>query len=193
MKKFSVALIISVLCLNFLPAAEVAVESDEEENLLINGSFEEAGKDETSAKKWDKSGYQPAIRTQEKAYSGKYSIKITGDGNKPFAARQIIPGYKLQGKKKLEVSGCFYYEKDLTGHFFPIFFIVNDNGKQSWPPSRLKKNSDPKEKWFKAGATLDLSKYTNIKYVEVYMLGWKYSNKYFSGTVYADDFEAFAE
>lgn len=193
MKKFPIALIISALCLNFLPAAEVAVETDEEENLLVNGSFEEPGKDELTAKKWDKAGYNPAIRTQEKAFSGKYSMKIAGDGKNYYGLRQIIPGSKLQGKKKLEVSGCFYYEKDLTGHFFPIFFIVSADGKQFWPPSRARKGSDPKEKWFKAGTTLDLSKYTNIKYVEIYTLGWKYGNKMFSGTAYIDDFEAYAE
>ena len=57
MKKFPIALIISALCLNFLPAAEVAVETDEEENLLVNGSFEEPGKDELTAK----SGIKPVI------------------------------------------------------------------------------------------------------------------------------------
>jgi hypothetical protein len=193
MKKFSVALIISALCLNFVSANDVTVESDEEENLFKNGSFEEIGKNEFSAKNWDSVNYQPAIRTQEKSFSGKYCMKMTGDGEKAFALRQIIPGTTLNGKKKLEVSACFYFTKSISGHLLPIYFIVNDNGKQSWPSGRSRRNSDPREKWFKAGTTLDLTKYSNIKYIEVYVLGWKYKNKYFSGTVYIDDFEAFAE
>ena len=193
MKKFSVALIISALCLNPVSANEVTAESEEEENLFKNGSFEEVGRNELSAKNWDGAGYQAAVRTQEKAFSGKYSMKITGDGENAFALRQIIPGSVLNGKKKLEVSACFYITKSLSGHLLPIYFIVNADGKQSWPSGRSRRNSDPKEKWFKAGTTLDLSKYSNIKYVEVYVLGWKYNKKYFSGTVYVDDFEAFAE
>lgn len=172
---------------------EVMVETVEAENLLVNGSFETPGKDELRAAGWDSAAYLPAIRTQEKAFSGKYSMKITGDGKNYFGLRQIIPGSKLQGKKKLEVSACFYNAADLKGHLIPIYFIVSADGKQFWPAGRPRKGSDPKEKWFKAGTTLDLSKYTNIRLVEVFVLGWKYGNNFFSGSVYVDDFEAFAE
>ena len=100
---------------------------------------------------------------------------------------------KLQGKSKLEVSACFFYEADLQGHYFPIYFIVAADGKQFYPQARVRRNSDPRGQWFKAGATLDLTPYTNIRHVEIYSLGWKYGSKYFSGTVYIDNFEAFAE
>ena len=195
MKKFYGAVL---LCLLFgslpLTASEVTVEEDGEvENLLTNPSFETAGKSETAAANWDNAGYRPAVRNQEKAFSGKYSMKIVGDGQNYYGLRQLIPGSRLQGKTKLEVSACFYFEKDLKGHFFPIFFIVSADGKQFWPQSRARKGSDPREKWFKAGATLDLSKYKNIRHVEIYTLGWKYGKNFFSGTAYIDDFEAFAE
>lgn len=183
-------LVLSLTATN-LPAAEIT--EDTPENLISNGSFETAGKTEAAAAEWEAAGYQSAIRTQEKAFDGTFSMKMSGDGERPYGLRQLIPGAKLQGKKKLEVTACFYYENDLKGHFFPVFFIVTADGKQFWPPSRVRRNSDPKGKWFKAGATLDLTKYTSIKHVEIYTLGWKYGGKHFSGTAYIDNFEAFAE
>ena len=178
-----------------LPVAadEVTVEEDSAENLLQNASFETPGRTEILAANWSAAGYHPAVRTNEKAFDGKYSMKITGDGQNYFGLRQIVPGAKLQGKSKLEVSASFYYENDLRGHFFPIYFIVSADGKQFYPQPRVRKNSDPKVQWFKAGAVLDLTPYTKIRHVEIYTLGWKYGKNYFSGTVYIDNFEAFAE
>ena len=184
-----------LMCAAVLPVAaeEVTIEEDNAENLLQNGSFEICGRTEAAAANWGAGGYKPAVRTDEKAFEGKYSMKITGDGQNYFGLRQIIPGAKLQGKSKLEVSACFYYEADLRGHFFPVYFIVSADGKQFYPQPRVRRNSDPKGQWFRAAATLDLSAYTNIRHVEVYTLGWKYGNNFFSGTVYIDNFEAYAE
>ena len=195
MKNKLFSCLLSVMCAAILPLAaeEVTVEEDSAENLLQNGSFEAPGRTGVQAANWSKGGYNPAIRTDEKAFDGKYSMKMTGDGQNYFAVRQLIPGAKLQGKSKLEVSACFFYEADLQGHYFPIYFIVAADGKQFYPQARVRRNSDPRGQWFKAGATLDLTPYTNIRHVEIYSLGWKYGSKYFSGTVYIDNFEAFAE
>ena len=174
-------------------AEDVTIDDSDSTNLFKNASFEDAGKTETQAAHWSNANYRPAIRTSEKAKSGKYSMKFVGDGKNYFGIRQIIDGASLKGKKKLEVSGCFFFEKDLKGHFLPLYFIVNADGKQHWPSGRNSKKSDPRGKWFKAGTTLDLTKYTNIKRVEIYTLGWKYGKNFFTGTAYIDDFEAYAE
>ncbi|MBE6365334.1 MAG: hypothetical protein E7053_06235 [Lentisphaerae bacterium] len=187
--------LLSVMCAAILPVAaeEVTVEEDSAENLLQNASFETPGRTPEQAANWGAAAYRPAIRTNEKAFDGQFSMKITGDGQNYFGLRQIIPGAKVQGKSKLEVSACFYYEADLRGHFFPIYFIVSADGKQFYPQPRVRRNSDPKGQWFRAAATLDLTPYTNIRHIEVFTLGWKYGNNFFSGTVYIDNFEAYAE
>lgn len=195
MKKQWLSCLLSAVCVILIPAAadEVSVEEEPAGNLLQNASFETPGRTEITAANWSAAGYRPAVRTNEKSFDGKFSMKMTGDGQNFFGLRQIIPGSNLQGKSKLEVSACFYYEADLKGHFFPIYFIVSADGKQFYPQPRVRKNSDPKGQWFKAGATLDLTAYTKLRHVEIYTLGWKYGNKYFSGTVYIDNFEAFAQ
>ena len=85
-----------------LPVAadEVTVEEDSAENLLQNASFETPGRTEILAANWSAAGYRPAVRTNEKAFDGKYSMKITGDGQNYFGLRQIEQNCKAKANWK---------------------------------------------------------------------------------------------
>ena len=107
---------------------------DENENLIVNPSFEAAGKTGDLTAGWDSGIYKSGKRIAGKAGEGKFYYQLRGDGKNHFAIRQSISGKRLPASGKLAVSCYVKVDSCRQGVIKPIHFIVISNGKASYPP-----------------------------------------------------------
>jgi hypothetical protein len=168
------------------PPENAKTAFDDGNSLLKNGSFEEL--DGKKAKFWENGPYNAYSVTDEKAYSGKYCLKLSAGAGAPHAGRSsALQKIKIEPGAKYLVTMKFFIEKLETGCFMPFYTTIHSKKGKKRAGSTIYRKSIQAGKWQDFNFLLDMSKYPGAKGFTFSVMSWNNGKRPFKGTVYFDD------